>query len=247
VANFAIQSYAITAVANPVEGGTITGAGNYNHGSAVNLVASPNEGYEFVNWTEGGSIVSTNTNYSFIANADRNLVANFVVQSYTITATANPAEGGTITGAGSYNHSSTVNLVATPNAGYDFVNWTEGGSIVSTDPNYSFTANADRNLVANFSLINSIIIVSSNKLNLNIYPNPAKDILNIKFFGNENINDPIKIYVYNSVGKVVKENFYYSTEGILEIPVSHIPTGLYLIDVQVNNKSIGKGRVMTIK
>ncbi len=122
-----------------------------------------------------------------------------------------------------------------------------GGSIVSTDPNYSFTANADRNLVVNFSLINSIIIVSSNNLILNIYPNPARDILNIKFFGNENNNGPIKIYLYNSVGKVVKENFYYSTEGIIEIPVSVIPTGLYLIDVHVKNKSIGKGRVMIIK
>ena len=246
-ANFATQSYAITAVANPVGGGSITGAGNYNHGSAVNLVASPNEGYEFVNWTEDGTEISTNPAYSFTATAEKNLVANFATQSYAITAVANPVEGGTITGAGSYDHGSTVNLVATPNAGYVFVNWTDGGSIVSTDPNYSFTANADRNLIANFSLINSIIIVSSDKLNLNVYPNPAKDILNIKFFGNENINDPIKIYLYNSVGKVVKENFYYSTEGILEIPVSDIPTGLYLIDVQVNNKSIGKGRVMIIK
>ena len=247
VANFVVQSYTITATSNPAEGGIITGAGSYNHGSTVNLVATPNAGYVFVNWTVGGSIVSTDPNYSFTANADRNLVANFVVKSYTITATSNPAEGGIITGAGSYNHGSTVNLVATPNAGYVFVNWTVGGSIVSTDPNYSFTANADRNLVVNFSLINSIIIVSSNNLILNIYPNPARDILNIKFFGNENNNGPIKIYLYNSVGKVVKENFYYSTEGIIEIPVSVIPTGLYLIDVHVKNKSIGKGRVMIIK
>ncbi|MDX9847783.1 MAG: T9SS type A sorting domain-containing protein, partial [Tenuifilaceae bacterium] len=248
VANFVVQSYTITAMANPVEGGYISGTGNYNHNSTVNLVATPNTGYEFVNWTEGGTEVSTSSTYDFTATADRNLVANFVVQSYTITATANPVEGGYISGTGNYNHNSTVNLVATPNTGYEFVNWTDSENEVSTNEAFSFTATTDRNLVANFSLINSVFMVSSDKFKLNIYPNPTKDILNINFWGKETINSiPIKIYVYNSVGKVVKENYYYSYEGVLEVPISDIPPGIYLIDVQVNNISFGKGRVMIIK
>jgi hypothetical protein len=41
-------------------------------------VASANSGYEFTNWTEGGTQVSTNSNYTFTVTSNRTLVANFV-------------------------------------------------------------------------------------------------------------------------------------------------------------------------
>jgi len=53
-----------------------------------------------VNWTEGGSEVSTDANYSFTVTENRTLVANFETNStteYTITATADPTVGGSIT------------------------------------------------------------------------------------------------------------------------------------------------------
>ena len=72
--------------------------------------------------------------------------------SYVIDATVNPAEGGTIVGAGSYEQSQACTLTATANSGYTFVNWTENDEVVSTDATYTFTVNANRNLVANFNL-----------------------------------------------------------------------------------------------
>jgi hypothetical protein len=69
---------------------------------------------------------------------------------YSIEATPNPAEGGTVTGQGNYNSDATCTLTATPNAGYVFNNWTENGTVVSTDASYSFTVTSDRTLVANF-------------------------------------------------------------------------------------------------
>ena len=71
---------------------------------------------------------------------------------YSIEATPNPAEGGTVTGQGNYNSDATCTLTATPNEGYVFANWTENGTVVSTDASYSFTVTADRTLVANFNL-----------------------------------------------------------------------------------------------
>ena len=68
----------------------------------------------------------------------------------TITATANPSVGGTISGSGSHAYGTMCTLTATPNAGYYFLNWTENGSVVSYDASYSFTVDGDRNLVANF-------------------------------------------------------------------------------------------------
>ena len=69
---------------------------------------------------------------------------------YAITLAANPAEGGSVSGAGSYTDGATATLNATANEGYTFINWTENGTAVSTDAIYSFTVTADRDLVANF-------------------------------------------------------------------------------------------------
>ncbi len=69
----------------------------------------------------------------------------------TINASASPTIAGTITGAGSYPVGSTATLHATANAGFGFVNWTEGAAQISTNTTYTFTANTDRTLVAHFA------------------------------------------------------------------------------------------------
>ncbi|MBP5781977.1 MAG: C10 family peptidase, partial [Bacteroidales bacterium] len=150
VANFELKSYTITATAEPTEGGTVTGAGIYNHGATCTLTATANTGYTFINWTKHGRVVSTNPTYSFTVTRNASFVANFELNSYTITATADPIEGGTITGAGIYNHGATATLTATANTGYNFINWTNNGTIISTNPTYSFTVTEDADLVANF-------------------------------------------------------------------------------------------------
>jgi hypothetical protein len=70
---------------------------------------------------------------------------------YTITATANPIEGGVVNGSGSYSFGAPCTLTATPNADYYFLNWTEDGTVVSYDVAYPFTVEGDRSLVANFA------------------------------------------------------------------------------------------------
>ena len=150
VANFSLNSYEITAEVNPVEGGTVTGTGTYNHFDECSLTATANEGYTFVNWTENGEEVSTDLTYVFTVTGERSLVANFSLNSYEITAEVNTTEGGTVTGTGTYNHFDECELTATANEGYTFVNWTENGEEVSTDLTYVFTVTSDRSLVANF-------------------------------------------------------------------------------------------------
>ena len=72
------------------------------------------------------------------------------VVNHTITVSANPAEAGTVTGAGEYEEGATATLTATPAEGYEFVKWTENEVEVSTDAEYTFEVLADHNLVANF-------------------------------------------------------------------------------------------------
>lgn len=67
----------IGAYANPTEGGTVTGGGQYHNGVTCTLTATANEDYFFVNWMENGNVVSTETTYSFIVEGNRSLMANF--------------------------------------------------------------------------------------------------------------------------------------------------------------------------
>ena len=153
VANFELDSFTITAVANPAEGGTIEGAGTYNYGESCTLTATANTGYTFVNWTMGNEVVSTNASYTFTVNEDADYVANFEINSYTITAVANPAEGGIVTGDGTYNYGASCTLTATVANGYNFINWTNGNEVVSTNASYTFTVTEDATYVANFEEI----------------------------------------------------------------------------------------------
>ncbi len=145
-----IPSYTITVSANPSSGGAVSGGGTYQQGQSCTVTATANTGYAFLKWTENGTQVSTNANYTFTVSGNRSLVAQFQAQSYTISVSANPSNGGTVSGGGSYNYGQSCTVVASANSGYEFTNWTEGGSVVSSNASYSFTVSGNRTLVANF-------------------------------------------------------------------------------------------------
>ena len=69
--------HTVTITVNPEGAGTVTGAGEYEEGKEATLTATAAEGYEFVNWTVGEEVVSTENPYSFVVTADVALVANF--------------------------------------------------------------------------------------------------------------------------------------------------------------------------
>ena len=69
--------YGITAEVSPEGSGTVSGTGFFYPNEPLVLTAEAAEGYRFVNWTENGSVVSTDANCTLTATADRHLVANF--------------------------------------------------------------------------------------------------------------------------------------------------------------------------
>lgn len=150
------HSYDITATANPEEGGTVNGGGTYFQGETATLTATANTGYHFVNWTKDGEIVPIEQTYSFEVTEAGDYVANFELNSYDITATANLTEGGTVTGAGLYDHFSTCTLTATPNANYVFVHWTLDGEVVSTETEYTFEVTGGGEYTAHFDLVQTL-------------------------------------------------------------------------------------------
>jgi hypothetical protein len=87
---------------------------------------------------------------SYLMFLDNIVVQHAPLPPVTVTASASPANGGSVNGAGTFANGSTVTLTATPAAGYDFVNWTENGNPVSAGAIFGFVATTDRALVANF-------------------------------------------------------------------------------------------------
>ena len=171
VANF-LPLYTITVSASPTNGGTVSGGGTNVSGSTNTVTATANSGYLFANWTQGGAVESTSSNYTFTLGSNETLVANFL-PLYTITVAASPANGGTVSGGGTNVSGSTNTVTATANGGYIFTNWTQGGIVESTSSNYAFTLGSNETLVANFltTSLPLLSITQSNRVTFLSWPN----------------------------------------------------------------------------
>ncbi|NJD23452.1 MAG: T9SS type A sorting domain-containing protein [Melioribacter sp.] len=146
-------TYRVTLISNSPKGGMTNGDGIFYHGNFVTVTATPNTGYVFANWTEGGIVVSSDPSYTFIINSNRLLTANFEIMQCTVTTNSSPAEGGTTNGSGTFNYGSLIMVTAIPQNGYTFVKWTSGNVEVATSVTYTFTITGSKNLVANFMLL----------------------------------------------------------------------------------------------
>ncbi len=132
------QTYTITVSANPSNGGTVTGGGTYNQGQSCTVTATANTGYTFTNWTENGTIVSTETSFNFTVTGNRNLVANFELLMIRIAGTVQPEEAATLIGDGNYAYGDEVTLTLERNEDWAFQNWTENGEVVCETMTYTF-------------------------------------------------------------------------------------------------------------
>lgn len=119
----------------------------YPNGESVRLVANPDNGYNFVKWTDNnGNPLNSNADCTFQISDNKTINAVF---SYRVKASVLPNDAGTIKVDGgnattSYNsyHEGTTTLVASdPNSGYDFIGWT--GTLTSLNKTISVTAASD--------------------------------------------------------------------------------------------------------
>ncbi len=148
-ANFALDTYTLSYTAGT--GGSITGSTLQvvNHGAngtAVTAVADAN--YHFVDWSDGGvnaTRFETNvtTNLSFTANFTINTYKLAVIIVGSGTVTRDPV-------AEFYDYGTTVELAATPAAGWYLVNWT-GAASGTTSPVFVFM-DAIKSVTATFAI-----------------------------------------------------------------------------------------------
>ena len=111
---------------NPLMG-TVSGSGTYYYQNQIVISATPFTGHHFTFWNDG---ITTNPR-TISVSQDSTFTANFAPNIYTLTAFSNNNSMGTVSGAGSYNYLSQVELTATPNFGHHFNQWSDG---VTTNP-----------------------------------------------------------------------------------------------------------------
>lgn len=87
-----LATYTLTVQTNPAGGGSAadnTAAGPYAEGVAVEVTAAANAGYEFISWTSGASIVSTDAAFTYaMPAANTTLTANFLPMDHVPIANA---------------------------------------------------------------------------------------------------------------------------------------------------------------
>lgn len=148
-AYFDRAEYTITVVASPAGGGRVLGGGSYTYGSQVVIEAVADTGYVFSRWSDGNTAARRTINVVGSAT----YTAEFVTATYyTITPYATPAEGGTVSGGGSFPVGTYTILVAVAAAHYKFDYWSyANGTIVSYDASYRMTGTGNMRRYAHFS------------------------------------------------------------------------------------------------
>ena len=142
-----LTTYSITLTA---EHGTVTGAGIYPQDTKVTLTATPDEGYHFVEWSDGTKTAT----YTFTLTGDMSLTAIFEGDPHTVTVTAGEngsvkvAANGTETTETVFAYGTKITLTATPDEGYHFVEWSDG----TKNATYTFTLTGDTLLTAEFAI-----------------------------------------------------------------------------------------------
>ncbi len=154
IAQFAVNSYSVSVVSANASMGSASGGGNFVHGASTYISATPANGYHFTQWSDGNTdnprLISVTQNASY--------VAQFAINSYSVSATSNNTALGNVAGGGVYLYNAQATLTATPFYGFYFVQWSDG----NTDNPRTLTITSDVSLVAQFDSIQFTLTATSN-------------------------------------------------------------------------------------
>ena len=162
---FEFQTYRLILIANGNGSVTPNGTTTYDCGDTVTIIATPNTGYQFINWTDvEGNVFSDKPSVNIIMNANKRYTANFseLPTEYSVNLNSNPT-GATLTGGGNIIEGTNIGVRAKFDGNcHIFINWTDGnGNVVSTENPFYFTVTRDTNLTANFSVKEQVLVVNT--------------------------------------------------------------------------------------
>ena len=228
LAVFEISVYSVDVEVNPENAGTISGEGDYLHAAEVTLLAAANHGYDFSNWSENGEVVSTDNPYVFDALSNRNLVAGFDLLAWNISVSSDPEGAGEVEGAGEYLHGTAVELSATANWDYTFIEWMEGDEVVSTDNPYLFIADNHKALTARFDFNTGIGMNDAG--HFRVYPNPSSGLFTLE------LTEAATFRVFDLTGRAIISR--EAVPGNVLLNLSDYSSGLYFLQLSMHSQTL---------
>ena len=190
----------------------------------IELIATPDEGYVFTGWS--GDVSGDQESMMVTVDKDMNITANFAkLNTLTVTAengSVNVTDTSAIEGT-------EIQLIATPDEGYQFDGWT--GDVTGDNDTIMITLDSDMSITANFT---EAVGINSFGMNaeVSVYPNPATNFLNIMIEGN---TMSYKAEILNSAGvRIMIENISSNDE----LNVSTLKTGVYILRILDENQLI---------
>jgi uncharacterized repeat protein (TIGR02543 family) len=237
--------YSITANTDANGGGTVTGGGIYAKDSTVTLTATPNENYEFVNWTDMNNNVESNSTFTFTATKAITWTAHFknnaVTNKYNVTLTA--GVGGSVAGAGSYDSNTEATITATPDTGYHFVKWSDD----NTSSTRKITVTKDLSLTATFEKDGYALTVKNDEggtANIVADGNPTTGSYN---YGdsvtlNATANDHATFVNWTSdSGETITQNSFVTTVHKAVTWTAHFKLDSYTLTITANDGGSASG------
>ena len=145
-------NYSVNTRSNPANGGTTSGGKTVRSGSDIELLAAPNNGFKFVNWTIDGQPVSNDQKF-VLKNVNKNteVVANFSQTNCYVKVKANHPDGGKVSDSVNVLFGAETTIMATPNSGFKFEGWYENNTKISSDAKFTVKdIKTNREITANF-------------------------------------------------------------------------------------------------
>ncbi len=144
-------TYTVTVNCNDIAMGSVSGGGTYTAGQEITITANPTTHHRFKYWSDG--VTDNPRTVRVLTNAT--YTAIFAPQTFTIKATPNNPDMGTVYGAGTYNFGTHATLLARPFPGYAFRQWSDGSTELER------TILVDRNLTLQAIFYNALGIDST--------------------------------------------------------------------------------------
>ena len=154
-ANFII----LQALSTNGTGGSVTETNGYDYGSLASISALPDTGYRFAQWTGDGATDANASTTTVTMDQDRNLTPKFVILQKRF-----PCKRGKEDRLPDRYAVMEPGLHFRPtDTGYRFAQWTGDGAADANASTTTVTMDQDRNLTANFSLLQPILTLTSSQ------------------------------------------------------------------------------------
>ena len=213
-----VKLYKLTTAA---EFGTIdTSGGTFPADSELYLTVTPDSGYVFDHWS--GDIAGNDNPVRIVFTSDKYVVANFI-KLYKL-------EVGAVNGEVSFSDTilregSEVELLATPDSGYQFVGWE--GSVNDTTNPLQIVMDQDITINALFEEITGMDKIRSIRGAARVYPNPFSGHIHIAIM-DHTVMSNYRIEIYNMLGTLVMQKNNMNTD---RLRTGSLEKGVYLLKI----------------